>query len=131
MNPLRPRHATVILILALVVLAPIAGIWQKNRVETTFHRIAGLRERIARLEDASAREEIAIRQLSAIDRIEPLAETRLGLAVGAPDAKVYLPIPAPPAADPSRAERGFDLVVAAVRDGIDWALPGNAARAGN
>ncbi len=131
MNPLRPRHAAVILLLTLVVLAPIAGIWQKNRVETTFHRIADLRERIARLEDASAREEIAIRGLSAIERIEPLAQSRLGLAVGAPDAKVYLPIPPLPAVEPSRAERGFDLLVAAVRDGIDWALPGNAARAGD
>ncbi len=131
MNPLRPRHAAAILLLALVVVAPIAGIWQKNRVETTFHRIADLRERMARLEDATAREEIEIRRLSAIDRVEPLAQSRLGLAVGAPDAKVYLPIPPPPAAEPSRAERGIDLVVAAVRDGIDWALPGNAARAGD
>jgi hypothetical protein len=129
-NPLRPRHAAAIL-LALVVLAPIAGIWQKNRVETTFHRIADLEERIGRLEDANAREEIAIRQLCAIDRIEPLAQARLGLAVGDPGAKVYLPIAPPPAAEPSRAERGLDLVVAAVRDGIDWALPGNAARAGD
>ena len=131
MNPLRPRHAAVIVLLALVVLAPIAGIWQKNRVETTFHRIADLRDRMARLEDAIAREEIAIRQLSSYERIEPLAQERLGLAVGSPDAKVYLPIPPPPPAEPTRARRGIDLVVAAVRDGIDWAIPGNAARAGN
>lgn len=131
MNPLRPRHAAAILFLALIVLAPILGIWQKNRVETTYHRIADLHERIARLEDAIAREEIAIRRLTAFERIEPLALGRAGLSVAEPGAKVYVPIVPPPPMGPTDAERGIDLIVATIQDGVDWALPGNAARAGN
>jgi hypothetical protein len=131
MNSLRPRHAAAIVLLALVVLAPIAGIWQKNRVESTYHRISDLKDRIARLEDANARAEIEIRRLSTLERIEPLAQARVGLTVSEPGAKVYLPIPPPAPSPPSDAQRGVDLVVATLKSGVDWALPGNTARAGN
>ncbi len=125
------RFTLVTLIAAVLLVAPLVGIWQKNRVEGTFQHNNRLRDEIALAQDAIAREEIAIRQLSRFERIEPLAASRLGLIATGPASKVYVPIAPPPAAEPERYERSIDFVVAAARDGFDWLLPGNDARAGD
>jgi hypothetical protein len=119
-----------LVIAAAVLLAPLLGIWQKNRVEATFRHNNRLRAEIAIHKDAIAREEIAIRRLAAFERIEPLAASRLGLASADPASKVYVPIAPPAAAEPERHERGLEFLVATARDGVDWLLPGNAATAG-
>ena len=116
---------------AVLLLAPLLGIWQKNRVEGTFQHNNRLRDEIALTRDAITREEITIRQLSRFERIEPIAASRLGLVATDPATKVYVPISPPPAAEPERYERGLDAVAAAAQQGIDWLLPGSDARAGD
>lgn len=129
----RAARRTVLASLLFVVLflAPFLAIWEKNQVEATFRHNNALRERIAILEDAIVREEIAIRQLEGFERIEALASARLGLGVTDPASKVYVPIAPLPAPPPERIDRGIDAVVAAARAGVDWLLPGNDARAGD
>lgn len=125
------RLLVVTAVVGALFFAPLLGIWQKNKVEDSFARNNVLRERISLLSDEVVREEIAIRQLSTFERIEPLAAARLGLGVMDPANKVYLPISPLPASEPQRFERELDAVVAAAHGGLDWILPGNDARAGD
>jgi hypothetical protein len=126
-----PRLAVVFATFGIVFVAPLVGIWMKNRVEATFRHNNALRERIELLTDAIAREEIAIRQLSTFETIEPLARARVGLGMTDPSSRVFVPVAAPPAAPPEPLDEGVDRLVALARRGADWVLPARDVQAGD
>jgi hypothetical protein len=129
-RPLDRQLAVQLGIAAALVVTVLVGIWQKNEIDGRLLNIERLKHEVMIAEDAVAREEIAIAQLVDYDRIVPLAQKQLGLAVTPSDQKAYVAVPPEPRAPESRFDARTRELAVAARQLADWVLPGSAATAG-